>query len=258
MTASAELTTDTSLVHIQVPVPALQSSKGEEGHFTTQPVHNSACIGILASPWYQTAAHCPGMCKISLWWLFGAGVEWETCPLGIRMPTGQVLTGHLAPAFYTPWFSSSVWVWFIGGTETCGCIRWPFLLDWVTQGKIPALLKAQGASRNSFSPSKSCQPLVFPEYLFTGYTVSMKRKAVCFRTVTFGQPQIWLVFGGAQQAGAWHCRGSAWQKDGKAPHKWTLQFCWFMAQIRTLGASSPVFLLFLVLLEIRKKSRSPP
>lgn len=98
-----------SLAHTQVPVPALLSSKGKERHFTTQPVHTSASIGILASPWYQRAAHSPGVYKLSLWWLFGAGVEWETCPLGIHMPTGQVFTEHLTPAFHTPCFFPSVW-----------------------------------------------------------------------------------------------------------------------------------------------------
>lgn len=55
-----------SLAHTQVPVPALLSSKGKERHFTTQPVHTSASIGILASPWYQRAVHCPGVGKLSL------------------------------------------------------------------------------------------------------------------------------------------------------------------------------------------------
>lgn len=147
-----------SLVHTQVAVPALLSSKGKEGHFTTQPVHTSASIDILVSPWYQRAAHCPGVCQLSLWWLLGPGVEWDICPLGILMPTSQVLTRHLPPA----WFSPSVLVLFTSGTQTWGCTGWLVLLNWVPHGEIPALQKAQGASRTSFSPSSLVSPQFSP------------------------------------------------------------------------------------------------
>lgn len=66
---------------------------------------------------------------------------------------------------------------------------------------------------------------------------------------------MWLVFGGAQRDAVWHCRGSAWLRDGKAPCKWTLQFYWFMAQVRALGVSSRFAAVSCII--VNKKIKAP-
>lgn len=165
-----------SLAQTQFPVPALLSSKGKERHFTTQPVHTSASIGILASPWYQRAAHSPGVCKLSLWWLFGAGMEWETCPLGIHMPTGQVFTGHLAPAFHTPRFFPSVWSYWWGRSlrlHKVACSAWLG-----HPGRKPCLAEGSGSLQDFILPLK-----ILPAPSFLWIPVYRLHSSICFRTV---------------------------------------------------------------------------
>lgn len=54
-----------SLVHTQVQSQLFRVVRAKRG-ISLHTVHTSASTGILASPWYQTAAYCPGVCKISL------------------------------------------------------------------------------------------------------------------------------------------------------------------------------------------------
>lgn len=161
--------------------------------------------------------------------------------------TGQVMTGHLPP----PWFFFLVfWSGLLVGQKSEVAQGGLFCLTESPREKsLPCWRLRELPGLNS--PPKVL-PLVFPEYCLQVTQFPWKGKLY-----VSGQSQMCLFFGGAQQAGVWHCRASAWLKfHGKAPCKWTLQFHWFMAQIRALGASSPVLLLFLVSLET-KKSKVP-